>query len=157
MRKKPMLKRIIALVIFLAIQTLSANTIFADPLINNTYIVTPWNTGGQNAISRPFSVKNIEETGFNVIEKTLRSLARRQMAIYDEYLLPAHNTQTRPEALQRIYVERMRKTSQTFIAYLRKALSSYAAKEGKSLARISQDEHTIKALFLLDRETPYIR
>lgn len=154
MRKKMVgLIKVMAIAIFLATQILQANTISADSLVSNTYILRPGNAGWQQVMPRSFSIKNAEKTEFNVIEKTLSNLAVRQMSLYSEYLLLADNATKTPESLQRTYAEKMRKTSQKLITHLRKTLFSPAAKNGKRLARISQDEHTLKALFLLDRET----
>ena len=154
MRRKSVLKRIIAVMIFLSVQTLPTNTIFANSLINNTYTttLTPGNAGWQQAMPQSFSIKNAEKTEFNVIEKTLASLAGKQMSLYSEYLLLQRNTTKSPESLQRTYAEKMLKASQKLITNLRKTLISSAAKDGKHLARISKNEHTLKALFLLDRK-----
>lgn len=145
------LNKVIGIAIFLAVQTLPTNTIFADLPINHTYIVSPGYPGMEGASPQPFSAKGAERARFDAIEKVLKALVRKEAAIYNEYLVLAKSAHETPERLEKIYVEKMRKTSQNFMAYLKKALSLAVEKDEKSLAFISQDEHAFKALFLLDR------
>jgi len=151
------LSKTLVIAIFLAVQVLPANPSFAGLPVADTYIPSLSYPEKSPDIAASFSIKNTEENRFNIIDKALAALARREIAIYGEYLSLTDKARSAPEALQKLYAGKMRKTSQNSMNHLRKILAFSAGESSQTPALISENRHTFKALFLLDRKSINLR